>query len=175
MSSLGRCVFAKFAFLSLACAVLACGATRLMADQLTAADHIVIRKAAHRLYLYGGDRLLGEYHISLGLSPEGQKEREHDFRTPEGHYRLGHRNARSDYFLAIQVTYPNDEDERRARLHHWAPGGSIMIHGLPNTPRHTPDYYGATDWTDGCIALSNSDMVEIWMRTQEHIPIDIFP
>ncbi len=111
----------------------------------------------------------------MGLNPNGQKEREHDFRTPEGRYNLARRNTRSDYFLSIQVSYPNKEDERRARKNGWAPGGSIMIHGLPNTPRHPPAYYSSTDWTDGCIALSNSDMVEVWMLTQDNIPIDIFP
>jgi murein L,D-transpeptidase YafK len=145
------------------------------AEPLTAADHIVVRKAEHKLYLYRGDRLLGEYHIELGLDPHGKKEREHDFRTPEGHYSLARRNTRSDYFLSIQVSYPNKDDEERARKNHWAPGGEIMIHGLPNAPRHPPAYYASTDWTDGCIALSNSDMVEVWMRTQDNIPIDIFP
>ena len=90
----------------------------------------------------------------------GQKEREHDFRTPEGRYYLARRNMRSDYFLAIQVSYPNKEDEVRARKHRWAPGGSIMIHGLPNAPKYPASYYASNDWTDGCIALSNSDMVE---------------
>jgi len=111
----------------------------------------------------------------IGEIPSGQKEREHDFRTPEGHYYLSRRNTRSDYFLAIQVSYPNKEDEVRARKNRWAPGGSIMIHGFPNTPKHPAAYYEANDWTDGCIALSNSDMVEVWMRTQDNIPIDIYP
>ena len=145
------------------------------AAELPAADRVVVRKGEHKMYLYRGERLLGEFRISLGLNPKGQKEREHDFRTPEGHYSLARRNTRSDYFLSIQVSYPNKDDERRAHANHWAPGGSIMIHGLPNAPRHAPDYYASTDWTDGCIALSNSDMVEVWMRTHENIPIDILP
>jgi murein L,D-transpeptidase YafK len=142
---------------------------------LTLADHVVVRKAEHKLYLYSGDRLIGEYRISLGLNPVGTKEREHDFRTPEGRYLLTRRNTRSDFFLAIQVSYPSPADELRARRHHWQPGGSIMIHGLPNNPRHPVSYYIANDWTDGCIALSNSDMVEVWMRTEDNIPIDIYP
>ncbi len=145
------------------------------AGGLQTADHIVVRKAEHRLYLYRGDRVLGEYPIELGLNPVGQKERENDFRTPEGHYRLERRNSRSEYFLAIQVSYPNTKDEQRARRHHWAPGGEIMIHGLPNSPRYPAAYYASNDWTNGCIALSNSNMVEVWMRTQDDIPIDIYP
>jgi murein L,D-transpeptidase YafK len=145
------------------------------AEDIAAADRVVVHKAEHKLSLYSGDRLLGEYKVQLGLSPTGQKEREHDFRTPEGRYYLARRNTRSEYFLAIQVSYPNKEDELRARKKRWAPGGSIMIHGFPNQPKHPAAYYASNDWTDGCIALSNSDMVEVWMRTQDNIPIDIYP
>jgi murein L,D-transpeptidase YafK len=150
-------------------------ALRVLASEIPPADHVVVHKAEHKLYLYNGSRLLGEYKVALGLSPVGTKEREHDFRTPEGRYFLARRNTRSDYFLSIQVSYPNKEDELRARKNRWAPGGSIMIHGLPNVPKHPPAYYASNDWTDGCIALSNSDMVEVWLRTQDNIPIDILP
>lgn len=165
-------VFIQVAVLGLACWGAPAAAS---GENITAADHVVVHKAERKLYLYHGTQLLGVYKVALGLSPVGQKERERDFRTPEGRYYLSRRNTRSDYFLSIQVSYPNKEDERRARKNGWAPGGSIMIHGLPNTPRHPPAYYSSTDWTDGCIALSNSDMVEVWMLTQDNIPIDIFP
>jgi murein L,D-transpeptidase YafK len=147
----------------------------VLAEEIATADRVVVHKAEHKLYLYSGSRLLGEYKVELGLNPSGQKEREHDFRTPEGRYYLSRRNTRSDFFLAIQVSYPNKEDELRARKNRWAPGGSIMIHGFPNQPKHPASYYASNDWTDGCIALSNSDMVEVWMRTQDNIPIDIYP
>jgi murein L,D-transpeptidase YafK len=147
----------------------------LSAEDMASADRIEVHKAARKLYLYRGHQLLGEYKVALGLSPVGQKERERDFKTPEGRYYLARRNTRSDYFLSIQVSYPNEADELRARKNHWAPGGAIMIHGLPNTPHHPAAYYASSDWTDGCIALSNSDMVEVWMRTQDNIPIDIYP
>ena len=113
--------------------------------------------------------------VALGLQPAGPKERAGDFRTPEGRYLLTRRNARSDYFLSIQVSYPNDDDMRRARHQHVDPGGSIMLHGLPNNLRHPPEYYATADWTDGCIAMSDSDMVELWMMTQDNTPIDIQP
>jgi murein L,D-transpeptidase YafK len=147
----------------------------VFAEEIAAADHVVVHKGQRKLYLYHGTQLLGEYRVALGLSPVGQKERERDFRTPEGRYYLSRRNTRSDYFLSIQVSYPNKEDELRARKKGWAPGGSIMIHGFPNAPHHPAAYYASSDWTDGCIALSNSDMVEVWMRTQDNIPIDIYP
>ena len=145
------------------------------AAAVLAADHVVVRKAQHKLYLYDGSRLLGEYKVALGLNPVGSKERERDFRTPEGRYFLTRRNTHSDFFLSIQVSYPNKNDQLRAKKNRWAPGGSIMIHGSPNTPKHPAAYYAANDWTDGCIALSNSDMVEVWLRTQDNIPIDIYP
>ncbi len=146
-----------------------------LGEGLAIADHVVVRKAEHRMFLYQGSRLLAEYPIELGLNPVGEKERENDFRTPEGHYLLERRKTHSDYFLAVQVSYPNKQDEARARRHHWAAGGEIMVHGLPNSPRYPIAYYESNDWTNGCIALSNSDMVEFWMRTADDIPIDIYP
>ena len=169
------CLQSKLRVFSVGLLLAACLAASVRADQIAAADRVVVRKSEHKLYLYSGDRLLGAYQVKLGLAPIGQKEREHDFRTPEGHYRLERRNTRSDYFLAIQVSYPNKVDELRAHKKGWAPGGSIMIHGFPNSPHHPTAYYASNDWTDGCIALSNSDMVEVWMRTQDNIPIDIYP
>jgi murein L,D-transpeptidase YafK len=161
--------------LPLLLAAAAAGPAAARAEDIATADHIVVHKAERKLYLYSGIHLLGTYKVALGLAPVGQKEREHDFRTPEGRYFLARRNTRSDYFLAIQVSYPNKDDEFRAHKNRWAPGGLIMIHGLPNSPKHPASYYQANDWTDGCIALSNSDMVEVWMRTQDNIPIDIYP
>jgi murein L,D-transpeptidase YafK len=158
-----------------ACASATFGALPAVAADWVLADHVVVHKAARKLSLYNGSRLIGEYKVALGLNPVGTKERERDFRTPEGHYYLSRRNTRSEFFLSIQVSYPDKNDELRAKKNHWAPGGSIMIHGSPNTPHHPAAYYATADWTDGCIALSNSDMVEVWLRTQDNIPIDIYP
>lgn len=139
------------------------------------ADHVLVRKAERRLYLMSGSEVLRSYRVALGLNPLGHKEREGDFRTPEGRYLLGRRNPRSDFFLSIQIDYPNRQDLVRAKRNGWEPGGSIMIHGLPNRLRREPDYYLTKDWTDGCIAVSNGDMVEIWLLTPEHVPIEIRP
>jgi len=140
-----------------------------------AADRIVVRKAERRLYLMRGENVLRSYRVALGLNPLGQKERAGDSRTPEGRYSLTRRNPHSDYFLSIQVSYPNDEDRRRAHRNRWNAGGSIMIHGLPNQLTRTPEYYERTDWTDGCIAVSNADMLEIWLLTPDNAPIEIRP
>jgi murein L,D-transpeptidase YafK len=146
-----------------------------MGVELPVADRVLVRKSERRLYLLRGSDVLRAYRVSLGLNPGGAKERAGDFRTPEGNYRLTRRNTRSDFFLSIQVSYPNEQDMRHARRNGWQPGGSIMIHGMPNDPRHAPDYYATQDWTDGCIAVTNADMVEIWMMTSDNVPIDIEP
>jgi len=145
------------------------------AETLPVVDRVLVRKAERRLLLMRGGNVVRSYHVALGLSPVGQKERSGDSRTPEGSYRLERRNPRSDYFLSIQVSYPNPVDLKRARARHWDTGGSIMIHGLPNQLKHDPEYYRSHDWTDGCIAVSNADMVEIWMLTPDDVPIDILP
>jgi murein L,D-transpeptidase YafK len=144
-------------------------------DVLPVADRVLVRKGERRLFLKRQGTVLRSYRVALGLNPVGHKEREGDFRTPEGQYRLVRRNPRSDFFLSMQVSYPDDDDLRRARRNGWAPGGAIMIHGLPNDPRRDLDYYSTQDWTDGCIAVSNSDMLEIWMLVPDGTPIEIRP
>jgi len=139
------------------------------------ADEVIVHKGERRLYLMRHGQVLRSYRVALGLDPQGPKERAGDFRTPEGHYLLTRRNPRSDYFLSIQVSYPNEDDLRRANREHVDPGGSIMVHGLPNTLSHKPSYYAKSDWTDGCIALSDSDMVEVWLMTRDNTPIEILP
>ena len=145
------------------------------AGQFPSADRVVVRKAERRLYLMSHGSVLRSYRIALGLMPAGSKERAGDFRTPEGHYRLTRRNTHSDYFLSIQVSYPNGDDMQRAHRNRWQAGGSIMVHGLPNTLKHAPDYYATADWTDGCIALANADMVEFWLLSHDNMPIEITP
>jgi murein L,D-transpeptidase YafK len=139
------------------------------------ADRILVKKGERRLYLLRDANIIAEYPVRLGLNPYGPKEREGDFRTPEGSYQLVRRNPRSEFFLSLEVSYPNAADLARARARGVPPGGLIMIHGEPNVPRKPADYYARNDWTDGCIAVSNSDMVDIWLRTNVGVPIEIRP
>jgi murein L,D-transpeptidase YafK len=139
------------------------------------ADRVVVRKAERRMDLLKGKRVLRSFKVALGLSPEGHKLREGDFRTPEGSYELVERNADSEFFLSIRISYPNGADVRRARAKGHQPGGLIMIHGQPNVPTRSPEYYRRTDWTNGCIAVTNSEMVDIWLMTARNTPIDILP
>ena len=142
---------------------------------LPMADRAVLHKSERRLYLMKNGAVLRSYRAALGLMPAGTKERSGDFRTPEGIYQLTRRNPHSDFFLSIQVSYPNAEDLQRAQRNRWETGGSIMVHGWPNNLRHPPDYYASTDWTDGCIALSNADMVEFWLLSPDNMTIEITP
>jgi hypothetical protein len=147
---------------------------RFVADHVLA-DRILVEKNARQLKLLNRGEVIAQYPIKLGLSPKGHKQYEGDFRTPEGVYYITRRNPYSDFFLSVQVSYPNDADLARARADGVRPGGLIMIHGQPNVPRKPRDYYAKNDWTDGCIAVSNSDMVDIWRRTRVGIPIEIRP
>ncbi len=113
--------------------------------------------------------------IALGIRPTGHKQSEGDFRTPEGRYTLDMRNPDSEFFLSIRVSYPDANDRREADRLGVDPGGQIMIHGTPNIPTKSEAYYRTQDWTNGCIAVSNSDMIDIWLMTGENTPIEITP
>lgn len=139
------------------------------------ADSVLVVKSERKLYLLKAGRVLRQFDVALGLVPSGHKSREGDFRTPEGRYLLDARNANSDYFLSIHVSYPNEADRAQAREAGVDPGGAIMIHGLPNEPRYDLKRYERTDWTDGCIAVSNADMIDIWLMTRDSTPIEIRP
>lgn len=138
-------------------------------------DRIVVIKSERKLMLMHGDSILRSMNISLGLMPRGPKQREGDFRTPEGRYVIEAKNADSDFFLSLKVSYPNATDMAQARQLGVDPGGQIMIHGLPNEPSHEDAAYVGMDWTDGCIAVTNSDMVDLWRLTSVAMPIEIRP
>jgi len=147
-----------------------------LASQYVQADYLLVVKSERKLYLLKEGEVLRSFDIALGLIPKGPKRREGDFRTPEGTYHLGARNPNSDYFLSIHISYPDAQDVARAHAAAVSPGGQIMIHGRPNEPKYTESRYQTMDWTDGCIAVSNSDMVDIWLMTDEKaIPIEIRP
>lgn len=146
-----------------------------MSGGMLMADKVLVRKSERRLYLLRQGQVLRSYRIALGLRPNGPKREEGDFRTPEGEYRLIRRNPRSEFFLSMEISYPNAADVARAQRQGVKPGGAIMVHGWPNTLRKSPEYYRTADWTDGCIAVANADMVEIWLMTPLDTPIEIQP
>lgn len=139
------------------------------------ADRVLVDKSERRLYLLHRDRVVQSYDVALGERPRGDKLWEGDGRTPEGDYVLDWRNPDSDYFLSLHVSYPNRRDQRRAERLGVTPGGAIMIHGSPNWFELSGPYSRSTDWTDGCIAVSNRAMVEIWHAVEDGTPITIQP
>ena len=147
----------------------------LQASGFPVADEVLVDKSDRKLYLLKGDEPIRSFDIALGIRPVGDKQYEGDFRTPEGRYRLDLRNPDSEYFLSIRVSYPNGQDIREARARGVDPGGAIMIHGQPNEPTRSETYYRTQDWTNGCIAVSNSDMIDIWLMTGDNTPIEIRP
>jgi murein L,D-transpeptidase YafK len=153
----------------------AVAATANTAGSMLMADKLLVRKSERRLYVLRAGQVLREYRVALGLSPQGHKQREGDKKTPEGQYKLIRRNPRSDFFLSMEISYPNNVDLHRAQRQGVKPGGAIMLHGWPNIPRKNADYYKSADWTDGCIAVANADMVEIWLMTPLETPIEIVP
>lgn len=147
----------------------------LKAGAFPVADRVVIDKSDRELYLLSDGEVFRTFKIALGIRPEGDKKEEGDFKTPEGTYLLDMRNPNSDYFLSIHVSYPDATDRREANDKGLKPGGAIMIHGQPNEPSRSETYYRTQDWTNGCIAVSNSDMIDIWLMTGDYTPIEIRP
>ena len=145
------------------------------ASEFPVADRVVIEKDARLLHLMHDGKAFRTFKIALGIRPVGDKKWEGDFKTPEGKYTLDHRNPNSEFFLSIHVSYPNSADRREAANLGVEPGGAIMIHGQPNEPSRSEAYYRTQDWTNGCIAVSNSDMIDIWLMTGENTPIEIRP
>ena len=146
-----------------------------LSPQHPQADRILVVKSERKLHLYGEGEILRSFDIALGLAPEGPKRESGDFRTPEGRYHLEWKNPQSDYFMALKVSYPNERDTAQAAAAGVDPGGLIMIHGDPNNGRYSAMRSQGMDWTDGCIAVSNADMVDIWLMTAEGMPIEIQP
>jgi murein L,D-transpeptidase YafK len=151
---------------------------RADAQQSTAVakvDRILVVKSTRTMTLFSGDKALKTYQIALGGEPVGAKEKEGDHRTPEGWYTIDSKNSKSQFHLALHVSYPNDTDRARARKLGVHPGGAIMIHGLPKEFAWMGSLHRRTDWTDGCIAVTNLEIEEIWRLVPVGTPIEIRP
>ncbi len=139
------------------------------------ADRVVVVKSAHTLTLYSGEQILKSYKVAVGRGPSGPKDHQGDHKTPEGAYVLDMKNAKSRFHLALHVSYPNAADRQRAQKEGLDPGGAIMVHGLPRGFGWLGSLQHLIDWTDGCIAVSNSEIEEIWRRVPVGTPIEIKP
>lgn len=139
------------------------------------ADRILVEKSARRLTLFSGERVLRSYPIALGREPVGAKRFEGDGRTPEGLYTITARKPDSAYHLALHISYPSPDDVAFAAEQGRSPGGRIMIHGLPNGLGFVGRSHRLRDWTQGCIALTNAEIEELWRVVPDGTPIEIRP
>jgi murein L,D-transpeptidase YafK len=139
------------------------------------ADRVLVVKSEYKLYLKKDGKTLKKYDVVFGANPKGHKEKEGDERTPEGHYFLDYKNANSTYYKAIHISYPNEQDKQRAKEKGVNPGGQIMIHGQRNGFGWLAFIMQWFNWTDGCIAVTNKEMDEIWNAVEPGTPIEIRP
>ncbi len=141
----------------------------------TSVDRIVVLKRKHRMLLMYGDKVVRSYAIALGRGGLAPKRRQGDGRTPEGIYRIDYRNPASKFHLALHISYPELGDRKRARGLGVNPGGDIMIHGLPPGYSWVGDNHRIADWTDGCIAVTDPQIEEIWKMVANGTPVEIRP
>lgn len=137
------------------------------------ADQIIVLKSERKLVLIQGDRPLKEYRIALGDDPVGPKLQEGDGRTPEGRYVIDYRKADSFFHRALHISYPSASDLAQATARGESPGGLIMIHGIRNGLGFVGRLHRLTDWTNGCIAVTNTEIEEIWRAVPDGTPIEI--
>jgi murein L,D-transpeptidase YafK len=151
-------------------------ALALMAgDSGVQADRVLVLKKQRTLQLLNHGKVIKSYKIALGGNPIGPKSREGDHRTPEGLYVLDSRNPDSQFYKSIHISYPNQHERAAARERSISPGGNVFVHGLPNGYGFVGASHRLKDWTDGCIAVTNAEMDEIWKAVPNGTPIEIRP
>ncbi len=139
------------------------------------ADKVVVLKSKRVLFLLKESEVIKAYKIALGKNPVGHKVRLGDNKTPEGTYTLTSRKHSDKYHLTIFISYPNESDIENAKKLGVSPGNSIAIHGLPKDLTSLNKLHRKTDWTSGCIAVTNDEIEEIWHLVEDGTPIEIKP
>jgi murein L,D-transpeptidase YafK len=139
------------------------------------ADRIVVEKAARTMKLMHAGEVLKTYKVSLSTEPVGPKEREGDHKVPEGVYFVDEKVPNSRFHLALHLSYPNAADKARARSLGVKPGGNVEIHGLGREFAWVGSLHRQVDWTDGCIAVTNEEIEEIWPLVAVGTPVEIRP
>jgi murein L,D-transpeptidase YafK len=162
-------MFRTFAFTLLLLGI----ATQLRAE--AKADRIIVHKKARTMELMHAGQMLKTYKIALGGESVGPKTRQGDHRTPEGVYVIDSRNAQSKFHRSLHISYPGASDRERARKLGVPPGGDVFIHGLPNGYGWIGAGHRARDWTDGCIAVTDQEIEEIWSLVANGTPVEIRP
>ncbi len=148
---------------------------KVFALRTAPADRVLIEKKARRLTLFTNGEVIKTYKIALGGNPMGPKERQGDLKTPEGTYIIDSRNGNSGFHLSLHISYPNEKDKLRAQELGVAPGGDIMIHGIKNGLAPVGAAHAEVDWTEGCIAVTNQEMEEIYRFVPNGTTVEIRP
>ncbi|HJQ21942.1 MAG TPA: L,D-transpeptidase family protein [Gemmatimonadaceae bacterium] len=139
------------------------------------ADSLVLDKSERRLTLYAHGAVIHQYMVALGRNPVGDKMGRGDGRTPEGLFHIEGRNPQSKYHLALRISYPDSAHSARARRRGMSAGGDVMIHGLPDAFASVGALHRQQDWTEGCVAVTNEEIEEIWRAVPNGAPILIKP
>lgn len=137
------------------------------------ADKVLVDKSEEKLYLLKAGSTIAEFSVAFGANPVGHKQQEGDERTPEGQYLLDYKKADSSFYKSIHISYPNEADKQAAAEKGVNPGGLIMIHGQRNRLGWLSFITQRFNWTDGCIAVTNSEMDQIWDSVAVNTPIEI--
>jgi len=158
--------------------LMASGLNALAAQPLqegTKSDLIVVEKAKRVLTAFSNGKVLRTYRVALGRSPVGAKECEGDNRTPEGEFIIDSRLEKSGYHRALHISYPKPSDIARAKAGGYQPGGAIMIHGIKNGFGWLGSLHTKSDWTRGCIAVTNPEIEELWRIAPNGTRVQIKP
>jgi murein L,D-transpeptidase YafK len=139
------------------------------------ADRVLVLKNERTLQLLNQGKVIKTYKIALGGVPVGPKTRQGDHKTPEGIYLLDWRSAHSHFYKAIHISYPSVEERAAARQKGVLPGGDVFLHGLPNGYGFVGVSHRLKDWTDGCVAVTDEEIDEIWKAVPDGTPIEIRP
>jgi lipoprotein-anchoring transpeptidase ErfK/SrfK len=148
---------------------------RILTLRTEPADKVLIEKKERRLTLLSKGEVIKTYKIALGGKPVGPKERQGDNKTPEGTYIIDSRNGNSGFHLSLHISYPNEKDKMRARELGVSPGGNIMIHGIKNGFSWVGSSHAEVDWTEGCIAVTNEEIEEIYNLVPNGTIVEIRP
>ncbi len=146
-----------------------------VAPAIPRADRVVVLKKERTLQLLNQGKIIKSYRVALGGNPIGPKKQQGDHKTPEGVYILDSRNPHSSYYKSIHISYPRARDRAMAQKNHVAAGGDVFIHGLPNGYKWVGKEHRLKDWTDGCVAVTDEEMDEIWRAVPNGTPIEIRP
>jgi murein L,D-transpeptidase YafK len=152
-----------------------CGSAPAGPAPPTIADRVLVLKGLHTLTLYREGKAFRIYSIALGKEPVGAKHFEGDMRTPEGRYVIDFHKPDSAYHLSLHISYPSAADRAYAATRKKSAGGDIMIHGLPDEYAYLGALHRAYDWTNGCIAVTNDEIEELYAAIPNGTPIDLKP